>query len=139
MVGIVALIYNWWSLFVRLADPTTIAGHVTASAMYAVARQSHHAGQTRIVISAMHAKAAPPREAHDRGLFSLHRRTAGEKSTPSRAGAVLSQRWSATSTVRPGRQGLDRFDLTVMPGLFVPAFGRDGAGFRIILNPAVGA
>lgn len=58
MAGIVALIYNWWSLFVRLADPDHHREVITSRPLllHAVARQSRHAGQTRLTVSSMHAK-----------------------------------------------------------------------------------
>ena len=59
MAGMVALIYNWWSLFVRLADPDHHREGITSRPLllHAVARQSRHAGQTRLTVSSMHAKA----------------------------------------------------------------------------------
>jgi hypothetical protein len=58
MARTVALIYNWWSLFVRLADPQHHREVITSRPLllHAVARQSRHAGQTRITVSSMHAK-----------------------------------------------------------------------------------
>lgn len=59
MARMVALIYNWWSLFVRLADPDHHREVITSRPLllHAVARQSRHAGQKRIIISSMHGKA----------------------------------------------------------------------------------
>ena len=59
MAGMVALISNWWSLFVRLADPDHHREVITSRPLllHAVARQSRHAGQTRLTVSSMHAKA----------------------------------------------------------------------------------
>jgi len=44
----VALIYNWWSLFVRLADPDHHRDVITSRPLLlqAMARQTQHAGQT---------------------------------------------------------------------------------------------
>lgn len=55
----VALMYNWWSLFVRLADPDHRREAITSRPLllHGVARQSRHAGQKRIVISSMHGNA----------------------------------------------------------------------------------
>ncbi len=49
----VALIYNWWSLFVRCADPTCPREAVTSRPllMYAVGREVSHAGQTTLVLT----------------------------------------------------------------------------------------
>jgi Transposase DDE domain group 1 len=52
----VALIYNWWNLFVRLAEPNKHLEAVTSRRLllHAVGKQSTHAGQTTISISSTH-------------------------------------------------------------------------------------
>jgi Transposase DDE domain group 1 len=59
IAGIVALVYNWWSLFVRLADPEHHREVITSRPLllHAVAQQSRHGRQTRITVSSMHARA----------------------------------------------------------------------------------
>ena len=59
MARIVALIYNWWSLFVRLADPDQHTEVITSRPLllYAVGRQIRHANQTTITITSTHGKA----------------------------------------------------------------------------------
>ena len=59
MARIVALIYNWWSLFVRLADPDQHTEAITSRPLllYAVGRQTRHANQTSITITSTHGKA----------------------------------------------------------------------------------
>jgi hypothetical protein len=59
MARIVALIYNWWSLFVRLADPDQHTEAITSRPLllYAVGRQTRHANQTTITITSTHGKA----------------------------------------------------------------------------------
>ena len=54
-----ALVYNWWSLFVRLADPTRHREAFTSRPLllHAPARLTRHAGQTRINIAHPHAEA----------------------------------------------------------------------------------
>ena len=56
----VALIYNWWSLFVRLAVPHKHAEAITSRPLllHAVAKQTSHAGQTHLTITSTHAKAS---------------------------------------------------------------------------------
>ena len=56
---IVALIYNWWTLFVRLADPDQHTEAITSRPLllYAVGRQTRHANQTSITITSTHGKA----------------------------------------------------------------------------------
>ena len=95
MAGIVALIYNWWSLFVRLADPDHHREGITSRPLllHAVARQSHHAGQTRIVISAMHAKAGAAARALRAiaAFFAQLRRTAEQLGHAERWCRILSR------------------------------------------------
>lgn len=56
----VAMIYNWWSLFVRCAEPQRAREAVTSRPllMHAVGRQVSHAGQTTIILTSTHAEAA---------------------------------------------------------------------------------
>lgn len=58
MALIVALVYNWWSLFVRLAIPERHAEAATSRPLllHGVARQTTHAGQTTITITSTHAQ-----------------------------------------------------------------------------------
>jgi len=60
----IALIYNWWSLFVRLADPSVRREAITSRPLllHAVARQSTHAGQTMISVTPLHAEAPKIRQ-----------------------------------------------------------------------------
>ena len=53
----VALIYNWWSWYVRLANPSTRLEAVTSRPMLlaGVARLTTHAGQSRILLALTHA------------------------------------------------------------------------------------
>lgn len=53
----VALIYNWWSLFVRLANPEARREAITSRPwlMSAVGRRTEHAGQTKITLTGLHA------------------------------------------------------------------------------------
>ena len=55
----VALIYNWWNLFVRCVEPTRPREAVTSRPllMYAVGRQISHAGQTTVILTSTHAEA----------------------------------------------------------------------------------
>jgi hypothetical protein len=58
MARMVALIYNWWSLFVRLAEPDKHLEAITSRPLllHGVATQTRHAGQTHITITSTHAK-----------------------------------------------------------------------------------
>jgi hypothetical protein len=55
----VALIYNWWSLFVRLANPDKHHEAITSRPLllHAVAKKTSHGGQTFLTITNHHAKA----------------------------------------------------------------------------------
>jgi hypothetical protein len=53
LAGVVAPVYNWWSLFVRLADPNHHREAITTRPLLltAVARRTQHAGQVKLSIS----------------------------------------------------------------------------------------
>ena len=54
----VALIYNWWSLFVRLAHPDARLEAITSRPflLSGVARKTEHAGQQHLKITPLHGK-----------------------------------------------------------------------------------
>ena len=60
----VALIYNWWSLFVRCVDPQRPREAVTSRPllMHAVGRAVCHAGQTTVILTSTHAQAGRVQE-----------------------------------------------------------------------------
>ena len=53
----VALIYNWWSWYVRLAHPKVRLEAITARPLLlaGIARQTSHAGQARLLVTLTHA------------------------------------------------------------------------------------
>jgi hypothetical protein len=55
----VGLIYNWWNLYVRLADPDRHLEGITSRPLllHAVAKQTSHAGQTHLKITSTHGRA----------------------------------------------------------------------------------
>jgi hypothetical protein len=57
MARMTALVYDWWSLFVRLADPNKHTESITSRPLllHAPARLTRHGGQTRVTISHAHA------------------------------------------------------------------------------------
>ena len=59
MARLIALIYNWWSLYVRLAIPDHHAEAITSRPLllYGVGQQTRHGGQTTLTITPMHAEA----------------------------------------------------------------------------------
>jgi len=56
MARVIALAYNWWSLFVRLAIPERHAEAITSRPLllHAIGQQTHHSGQTTLIITPMH-------------------------------------------------------------------------------------
>lgn len=58
MARMVALVYNWWTLFVRLAAPHKHLEAITSRPLllHGVATQTKHGGQTRLTITSTHAK-----------------------------------------------------------------------------------
>lgn len=59
MARITALIYNWWTIFMRLGIPDKHAEAVTSRplALHGIARRTHHSNQTTLEITSMHSKA----------------------------------------------------------------------------------
>jgi len=60
MARMTALVYDWWSLFVRLANPDKHTESITSRPLLllAPARLTRHGGQTRVTISHSHADIA---------------------------------------------------------------------------------
>jgi hypothetical protein len=58
MARLVALVYNWWTLFVRLAEPGKHFEAISSRPLllFGVATQTRHAGQTRLTITSTHEK-----------------------------------------------------------------------------------
>jgi hypothetical protein len=54
MAGCVALVFNRWNLFVRLADPDHHREAITSRPLLlqAIGRQTNHAGRTNVTITA---------------------------------------------------------------------------------------
>ena len=62
---LLALFYNWWNIFVRLADPSLHREAVTSRPLFlsAIATRTRHARQTTIRVTSSHAKAKPAAKA----------------------------------------------------------------------------
>ena len=58
MARMVALVYNWWNFFVRLAQPHKHFEAISSRPLllHGVATHTRHAGQTRLTITSTHAK-----------------------------------------------------------------------------------
>ena len=82
----VALVYNWWSLFVRLANPQARREAITSRPwlMSAVGRKTEHAGQTTITLTGLHAHFGKAKEALMRvsALLKLWTARAAEQLNP---------------------------------------------------------
>ena len=77
-----ALIYNWWSLCVRCADPERAREAVTRRPLLlgAVGRETKHAGRTTLVLTSVHAHASQAqRLLTDLSLFLSGLRNAAEQ------------------------------------------------------------
>jgi hypothetical protein len=59
MARIVALIFNWWSLFLRLANQNQHGEAITTRPLFlrGIARHTRHAHQNQLSLSSLHAKA----------------------------------------------------------------------------------
>jgi hypothetical protein len=59
MARITALVYNWWTIFMRLGIPDKHAEAITSRplALHGIARQTRHSNQTTVEITSMHSKA----------------------------------------------------------------------------------
>jgi hypothetical protein len=95
LAGSVALIFNWWSLFVRLADPDHRPEAITSRPllMQAIARQTHHAGQVTLTLSSTHGEQHKARRAYLRiaGFLARLRRTAEQLDPVQRWYRILSE------------------------------------------------
>ena len=58
---LLALFYDWWNIFVRLADPNAHREAITSRPLFlsAVATRTRHARQTTIRVASSHARARP--------------------------------------------------------------------------------
>jgi hypothetical protein len=94
MAGAVALVFNWWNLFVRLADPDRHREAITSRPLLlqAVGRQTSHAGRTTVTITSSHGEHARARAALTRiaGFFMQLRKTAEQLTALERWYRILS-------------------------------------------------
>lgn len=62
---LVALFYDWWNIFVRLAEPDRHMEAITSRPLllHAIATRVRHARQTTITVASSHAKAVPAAKA----------------------------------------------------------------------------
>jgi DDE family transposase len=95
LAGMVALIYNWWSLFVRLADPEHHREAITSRPLLlsAIARRTQHAGQVTLTIGSPHGMRDKARRAYVRiaGFLADLRKTAEQLDRLERWYRILSE------------------------------------------------
>ena len=85
MAGCVALVFNWWNLFVRLADPDHHREAITSRPLLlsAIGRQTTHAGRKTLHVSSPHGRHGWARQAFARiGRFFAELRQTAEQLTP---------------------------------------------------------
>ena len=109
MARLIALIYNWWSLFVRLADPDHHREAITSRPLllHGIARQTHHAGQTRLTVTSSHGRRRAVVAALRRitGFFQTLVRSAEQLSAEDRWRRILAEALKKYLRGRqPGRQ-----------------------------------
>ena len=95
MAGIVALLFNWWNLFTRLADPDHHREAITSRPLLlqAIGRQTSHAGRTTLTITSSHGDHKKARAALSRiaVFFQKLRRTAEQLTAHQRWYRILSE------------------------------------------------
>lgn len=95
---LVALIYNWWNLFVRLANPDKHHEAITSRPLllHAVAKQTRHGGQTTLTITSSHSKREHIQAALTRlaGFLSIIKNIAEQLSLEQRTMLILKQAFS---------------------------------------------
>src|SRR5258707_11290274 len=91
----VALIYNWWSVFVRLADPQHHREAITSRPLLltALPRRPHHAGQVTLTVSSAHGEQHLARRAYLRiaGFMARLRQSAEQLDALGRWYRILSE------------------------------------------------
>ena len=112
MARIVALTYNWWTLFGRLADPDRHREAITSRPlmMHAIARRTEHAGRTTLTITSTHGDHAEARRAYRRiaAFFDTLRSTAEQLTPLQRLYRILSEAMKKSFSCRGPRASCAR-------------------------------
>jgi hypothetical protein len=94
MARLTALVYNWWTVFMRLGMPDKHAEAITSRplALHGIARQTRHANQTTVEITSTHAMAPVIQEALNRisGFFKVIKETTEQFTQLARWRLILS-------------------------------------------------
>ena len=95
MARLIALVYNWWTLYVRLADPDHHHEALTTRSLLlnAVARQTRHAGQTHLSVTSNHGRRVHVERALQgiASFFGWLKQTAEQLTVPERWALILTQ------------------------------------------------
>jgi hypothetical protein len=95
MARLIGLVYNWWTLYVRLADPDHHREALTTRSLLlnAVARQTRHAGQTRLRVTSSHGRREHVKAALQSiaEFFAVLKKTAEQLTDAERWACILSQ------------------------------------------------
>ncbi len=94
MARCVALVFNWWNLFARLADPEHHREAITSRPLLlqAIARQTSHAGRTTLTVTSTHGDHRRARQALTRiATFFADLRNAEQLTALDRWYRILSQ------------------------------------------------
>jgi len=95
MARLIALVYNWWTLYVRLADPDHHHEALTTRSLLlnAVARQTRHAGQTHLSVTSNHGRRVYVERALQgiASFFGWLKQTAEQLTVPERWALILTQ------------------------------------------------
>jgi hypothetical protein len=84
MARITALVYNWWTIFMRLGIPEKHAEVITSRplALHGIARLTRHSNQTKVEVTSTHSKATlVTRMLNTVSGFLSHIRTTAEQLT----------------------------------------------------------
>src|SRR5271166_6468893 len=104
---LVALFYNWWNIFVRLAEPDWHREAITSRPLllHAIATRSRHARQTTLTIASSHAKSVPAAKALRAVAMFLRAlvKTAEQLTASQRWAAILARAFQAFLNGRPLR------------------------------------
>jgi hypothetical protein len=98
MARMVAVVYNWWTLFVRLAQPHKHFAAISSRPrlLHGVATHTHHAGQTRLTITSLHARQSAIQAVLTNlvGFLSILKTTAEQWTDAQRLRAILARAFS---------------------------------------------
>ena len=105
---LVALFYNWWNIFVRLAEPDWHREAITSRPLllHAIATRSRHARQTTLTVASSHAKSVPAAKALCAVAMFLRAlvKTAEQLTASQRWAAILARAFQAFLNGRPLRR-----------------------------------